>query len=208
MIADYLLLTLLWAAYCAAHSALISIPVTNRFKRVLAGRYRFYRLFFNIFSVVTLVPLIIYSHSARFDSEPFFAWSGYWGIVRYSLVTLGVVLFVAGAQHYSMLQFLGINQIRRASARGALTGSGDLDNTGVLGLVRHPWYVAVFILLWTSNLDEAAITVNLVLSAYLIVGTLLEEAKLVSEFGEEYRRYQDRVSMFIPLKWLAGRRPR
>jgi len=113
---------------------------------------------------------------------------------------------VAGARHYSMLQFLGIQQIRKESARSAMTASGDLDDTGVLGLVRHPWYVAVFILLWTSDLNGAAITVNLVLSAYLIVGTLLEERKLVIEFGEEYRRYQDRVSMFIPLKWLTNRR--
>jgi protein-S-isoprenylcysteine O-methyltransferase Ste14 len=208
MASDYLLLVLLWGVYCAVHSALISISVTRWFKTVLADRYSFYRLFFNVFSLITLTPLVIYSHSARFNSDPFFAWRGYGGIVRYSLVGLGMVLVVAGARHYSMLQFLGINQIRKASARGAMTGSGDLDKTGVLGLVRHPWYVAVFILLWTSDLNAAAITVNLVLSAYLIVGTLLEERKLLIEFGEEYRRYQERVSMFIPLKWLTARRTR
>ncbi len=197
---------LLWAAYCAVHSTLISIPVTSWLKAVLASRYRFYRLFFNIFSIATLIPLVMYSHSARFRTEPLFTWSGYWRILQYCLIGLGLVLVVAGARHYSMLQFLGIQQIRKESARSAMTASGDLDDTGVLGLVRHPWYVAVFILLWTSDLNRAAITVNLVLSAYLIVGTLLEERKLVIEFGEEYRRYQDRVSMFIPLKWLTNRR--
>jgi hypothetical protein len=49
MAADYMLLALLWIAYCAVHSALISIPVTNWFKEMLADRYRFYRLFFNVF---------------------------------------------------------------------------------------------------------------------------------------------------------------
>lgn len=206
MISDYVLLALLWAAYCAVHSVLITISVTRWLKAVLASRYRFYRLFFNSFSLATLIPLVMYSHSARFSSDPLFAWSGYWRILRSCLVALGVVLFVAGARHYSMLQFLGIQQIRKESARSAMTASGDLDDTGVLGLVRHPWYVAVFILLWTSDLNGAAITVNLVLSAYLIVGTLLEERKLVIEFGEQYRRYQERVSMFIPLKWLTARR--
>jgi len=208
MTSGYLLLALLWAAYCAVHSALISISVTSFFKTVLAGRYRFYRLSFNLFSIITLIPLVVYSHSERFNSEPLFAWTGYWEIVRYSLVGLGVILVVGGARHYSMFQFLGISQIRKEAARSAMTESGDLDDKGVLGLVRHPWYVAVFILIWTNDLNAAAITVNLVLSAYLIVGTLLEERKLVIEFGEEYRRYQERVSMFIPLKWLTARRPR
>jgi protein-S-isoprenylcysteine O-methyltransferase Ste14 len=40
-----------------------------------------------------------------------------------------------------------------------------------------------------------------VLSAYLVIGTLLEERKLVLEFGDKYREYQRQVSMFIPLKW-------
>ncbi len=208
MASDYLLLTLLWITYCAVHSALISISVTNWFKKTLADRYRFYRLFFNVFSLITLIPVVMYSHTARFDSEPIFAWSGYWGLVRYSLAGVGVLLFVAGARHYSMLQFLGISQIRKVPASGAMTGSGNIDDRGVLGLVRHPWYVAVFILLWTGKLNGAAITGNLVLSAYLVLGTLLEERKLLIEFGEEYGRYQDRVSMFIPVKWLAGRRAR
>ena len=142
MVSDYVLLALLWGAYCAVHSALISIPVTNWFRKVLAGGYRFYRLSFNIFSLITLVPLVMYSQSAPFHSEPLFAWGGYWGIVRYSLVGLGVLLFVAGACHYSMLQFLGVNQIRKASVGGAIAAGGDLDDSGVLGLVRHPWDVA------------------------------------------------------------------
>jgi methanethiol S-methyltransferase len=206
MMFDYLLLALLWTAYCVVHSSLISISVTRWLMLGLASGYRFYRLFFNLFSIVTLVALIMYSHSARFNSEPLFTWGGRWQILRYFLVGLAVVLVVTGARHYSMLQFLGIHQIRQQSVGGAMTGSGDFDDRGVLGIVRHPWYVAVFILLWTSDLNAAAITVNLVLSAYLVVGTLLEERKLVIEFGEEYRRYQGRVSMFIPVKWLTARR--
>ena len=148
----------------------------------------------------------MYSHSTRFNSDTLFAWSGYWRILRYCLVGLGIVLVAAGARHYSMLQFLGFQQIRKESAHGAMTSSGNCDGSGVLGLVRHSWYVAVFIFLWTSDLNVTAITVDLVLSAYLIVGALLEERKLVIEFGEEYRLYQDHVSMFIPLKWLTKER--
>jgi protein-S-isoprenylcysteine O-methyltransferase Ste14 len=44
-----------------------------------------------------------------------------------------------------------------------------------------------------------------ILTAYLIVGTLLEEKKLVREFGMEYRAYQARVSMFLPYKWVKSK---
>jgi hypothetical protein len=54
IMSDYLLLALLWAAYCTVHSVLISIPVTSWLRTVLASRYPFWRLFFNIFSIVTL----------------------------------------------------------------------------------------------------------------------------------------------------------
>ena len=72
----------------------------------------------------------------------------------------------------------------------------------MLGYIRHPWYLAVFLLLWTSNQNTGSIIINGILSAYLVIGTLLEERKLVLEFGDRYREYQHNVSMFIPLKWL------
>jgi protein-S-isoprenylcysteine O-methyltransferase Ste14 len=42
------------------------------------------------------------------------------------------------------------------------------------------------------------IVVNAVLTAYVIIGTMLEERKLVLEFGDSYVRYQKEVPMLIP----------
>ncbi|MDP3480639.1 MAG: hypothetical protein Q8R88_12775 [Desulfoprunum sp.] len=39
------------------------------------------------------------------------------------------------------------------------------------------------------------------LSAYLIIGTILEERKLVVEYGDIYRTYQRQVPMLLPWKW-------
>jgi methanethiol S-methyltransferase len=199
---DYLKLALLWAAYCAVHSALISVRATDYFKHMLGTRYCFYRLFFNAFSLITLIPLFLYSRAPRFQGPPLFSWIGYWQIVQYALIGTAVVLLFTGARHYSMSQFLGLQQIRSNRSTGGLTKSGELDITGVLGVTRHPWYLAVFILLWTKDQNIGSIIINTVLSAYLVIGTLLEERKLVLEFGDKYREYQRKVSMFIPLKWL------
>ena len=202
---DYVLLALLWVAYCVIHSALISITVTNFLKRALRDRYRFYRLFFNFFSVAALVPLLIYSYPARWSAVLLFAWEGPLRIIRYGLMALAAVLLITGSRHYNMSQFLGIQQIRKGKSGTAMTESGEFDSSGVLGIVRHPWYLAVFIFLWARDLNLARMIINVVLSAYLLVGTLLEERKLVLEFGEKYMAYQRQVSMFIPLKWLRSR---
>jgi protein-S-isoprenylcysteine O-methyltransferase Ste14 len=198
----YFVLALLWAAYCAVHSALISITVTGFFKKLLGHGYRFYRFFFNLFSVGTLGLLAIYSRSSYLRDQPLFTWDGKWRTLQCCLAALAILLILSGTRHYDMQQFLGIRQMRRSKS-GMTKDSGDFETTGVLGVIRHPWYLAVFILIWASELNLAAITINLVLSAYLVVGTFLEERKLVFEFGDRYRSYQKQVSMFIPLKWLS-----
>ena len=202
---NYILLALLWIAYCVVHSALISIPVTKFFQRSLEDRYHFYRLFFNFFSLITILPLLMYSHAARWKTEPLFTWEGYMRVIQYCLMALGAVLAITGARHYSILQFLGIQQILKERSGAAMTESGEFDSSGVLGIVRHPWYLAVFIFLWARDLNLADFIINMVVSAYLLVGTLLEERKLVLEFGEKYKAYQCQVSMFIPLKWQRCR---
>mgnify|MGYP000430036309 FL=1 len=198
----YLPLALAWTAYCTLHSAMISETATGFLKRRLGDSFRFYRLFFNSVAMLTLIPVLWYAHTLR--QEAFFSWEGVWLVPKYLLQACGILLLVAGGRHYSLGQFLGISQLRGASSGGLATGGG-IDSSGVLGLVRHPWYTAVVLLLWARDLDMAALVGNGVLTVYIIVGTLLEERKLVHEFGDAYRSYQRRVSMFVPLKWIRRR---
>ena len=57
----YLYSVLGWVLWCTLHSGLISITVTEYAKRQLGSGSRFYRLFYNIISLVTLLPLLYYS---------------------------------------------------------------------------------------------------------------------------------------------------
>ncbi|MCU0578696.1 MAG: hypothetical protein MUF69_04030 [Desulfobacterota bacterium] len=198
----YLILALVWTGYCTLHSAMISETVTGFLKARLGDSFRFYRLFFNSIALLTIIPVLWYSHSLR--QEAIFRWEGVWLVPQYLLLACGVLLAVAGGRHYSLGQFVGISQLRGASSGGLATGGG-IDSSGVLGLVRHPWYTAVVLLLWARDMDMAALAGNCVLTVYIVVGTLLEERKLVHEFGDAYRNYQRRVSMFVPLKWIRRR---
>ena len=86
-----------------------------------------------------------------------------------------------------------------------LSRSGSLVTGGVLGVVRHPWYLGGILLLWARDLNVSGLIVNIILSLYLIFGAWLEEQKLLKEFGASYAEYQKKVSMFIPLRWLFAR---
>ena len=117
-------------------------------------------------------------------------------------VGIAVLLFFLGGRHYDARQVLGIKQIREGTSNKVITDTGEFDTSGILGLTRHPWYLATILFIWARQLDVSAILVNVILTSYLIIGTYLEEKKLIGEFGEGYLTYQKRVSMLMPYKWL------
>jgi len=202
-ITEYLILSILLILWCALHSAMISISVTEYFKRFLGSNYRFYRLLFNITSILTILPVALYAYSVR--TQVIFHWNGYLRIGQVLILGLAVWFFFLGGRHYDIRQVMGIKQVREGTADLAITDTGELDTSGVLGMTRHPWYLATMLLIWARPMDVSAIIVNVILTFYLVIGTCLEEKKLLREFGENYRNYQNKVSMLIPYKWLKER---
>jgi len=199
----YFLLVISWIAWCALHSALISLTVTEWLRKRFPGGFRYYRLLYNFLAVVTLVPVLVYSISLR--EEPIVAWNGPWVIVPILLATAALALFAAGARRYDFRQFIGVRQLNEERSCSVLTDDCSVDTGGVLSVVRHPWYSGGILIVWARPLDLAAIMTNLVICGYFVVGAVLEERKLKRQFGRQYTAYQQRVSMLFPVKWLQRR---
>jgi methanethiol S-methyltransferase len=193
----YLILSSIWAGYCFLHSFLISIRFTNYLNRVLKNYYAFYRLFYVLFSLVLLIWVI--NIPTQLDNEIVIANVPPWSIIR-QILTWGSLLmfFWTFFFNYDSLSFFGIRQILNFGKVKQTNRSEEIKKSGLLALTRHPMYLALIIFLLCQTVTMADIVVNAILIIYVIIGTVLEEKKLVLEFGDAYRKYQQEVPMLIP----------
>ena len=65
--------------------------------------------------------------------------------------------------------------------------------------VRHPLYFGIILGLWaTPFMTITHLVFAILLTAYIIIGVMLEEKDLSKEFGEQYRAYKKKTPMLIP----------
>jgi methanethiol S-methyltransferase len=193
----YLILSIIWAGYCFLHSYLISTRFTNVAARLLKNYYAFYRLFYILVSLVLLVLVIDYT--SQLDNQIIITYVPPWSIIRYVFMWGALLMFFwAFFFNYDSLSFFGIRQILNFGKIKKIDPSVELKKNGLLGITRHPMYLALIIYLWCQTFRLVDIVVNILLTIYVIIGTKLEEKKLVLEFGESYVKYQKEVPMLIP----------
>jgi protein-S-isoprenylcysteine O-methyltransferase Ste14 len=185
------LLGVLWLAYFATHSLLASRAV----KSGIAVRWpklgKRYRLLYNLIAVVLLIPPAAVLH---FSPGPMiWQWTGASAWLANGLALLAVIGFAGARTGYDLALFLGV----RGSSGGALASEG-LRVSGIHRYVRHPWYFFALIIIWSRDMSAAMLVTAVMITLYFVVGSQLEEAKLIDEFGEAYRRYRQRVPGLFP----------
>jgi protein-S-isoprenylcysteine O-methyltransferase Ste14 len=180
------------AIWGVAHSLMASLKFKEFLRRVLGnGGMKFYRLFYNIFSVLSIAPvfyLMIALPDRAFYQIPA-PWN-YFFLAGSGLSTL--FLFVAVLQT-DVLSFVGLRQLFEE------TQPGKLVTKGFYRMVRHPLYTFGLLALWlSSSVTVNSFVVYLGLTIYILVGIYFEERKLLREFGQAYVDYQSVTPMLIP----------
>ena len=202
---EYLTLGVLCCTWCVMHSGMISLSFEKWIRKRLKRKYKFYRLFYNLIALGTFLPLLQYK--VYLKGPALFSWEGEWSFLQISLYCIAGVLFIAGAASYDLFQFFGISQIISGESHSTLSSGGQMKTSGILSVTRHPWYLGGLILVWIlyTELDIASLLVNTIFSFYLVIGTFLEERKLVIKLGKQYKAYQKEVSMLFPIKWFTSK---
>ncbi|MEF8792369.1 methyltransferase family protein [Thiohalorhabdus sp.] len=193
---SYIGLVVAWAAYLAVHSLLAARRVKAAVARRWPASARAYRLIYSLVAAVTLVPLV--ALTVALNGPQVVAWHGPAWWLAQAAALAAVLGFTTTVRGYDMGQFLGLGN------RSAVTEDGreswePLRLTGLHRFVRHPWYFFGLVILWTRDLDLAGLVAVLTITVYLVVGSRLEERKLMEAYGDAYAAYRRRVPGLIPI---------
>ena len=169
-------------------AAVHSLFATDWAKKILhgAGR-RGYRLCYNIASLLMFGWVMsVYRHSEVLYFVP-----GIWSLVMYLLQLVVLVILVSCLRQTGIGNFSGF----------AKPASVPFTNTGWYSIVRHPLYFfSIFFMALNPVMTAQWLMLTIMSTAYFIIGGLIEERRLVIDFGEAYRHYQQRVPFIIPRK--------
>jgi protein-S-isoprenylcysteine O-methyltransferase Ste14 len=195
-----LLLFLGWAMFYALHSALAHHSVKAFVQSKAKGHYRYYRLLFNLISVVFLSGLLVFQFSL--PAETILQLPALLPIAGTLVFVLGLVVLVVAFASFNKAEFVGLQQLRLTDApKQTQHQVTQLTKTGMYAYVRHPLYFGIVLLLVGALLYIPSYPMLVFVATsliYLPIGVYLEEQKLIVEFGDAYRLYQKEAKRFIP----------
>jgi protein-S-isoprenylcysteine O-methyltransferase Ste14 len=194
---NHLILLLLWLLFYVPHSVLAIESVKSKLTKQWPFLKRYYRILYNVQSFLLFV--LAFSYQRQLQSQVLFQVKSFVYVFAISLILLSFAIIALSFRHYDKKEFLGLQQYKHATFNVAI--GSNLSVKGLNQYVRHPLYSATFMFLFGYLLYkpfDTSLVFVLVSSVYLLVGTWLEEKKLIKQFGDAYKSYQQKVPMFIP----------
>ena len=199
---NYFLLCTLWILWCFLHSFLITTRTTIWLRKRLGEKIVFYRIIYNLFSLITVLPLLYWQGTIPGPTviplPPFLM------IFKYIALGFGVIVVAGSFASVDVQEFIGIRQM--ISGDQQKEKDPVISKHGLYGIVRHPMYFGG-IIYFTASMTDAPLPQflgYLILTIYMVIGTVREDRRLAMELGDVYRNYQKEVPMILPR--LPGRK--
>lgn len=187
---------ILSAAFFMQHSCMIRRRFRDRLSAIIPSHYN--GAAFTIASSIVLIAVIVLWQSSTtviYELQGFLRWIAR-GIFISAITGIGL-------SAYALKSF---DLFGRAPIKAYLSGEPIRPQKFVVHgpylWVRHPLYFFVLLLIWSCpDLTADRLLLNILWTAWIYIGTILEEKDLLSDFGDKYREYQNKVPMLIPWNW-------
>lgn len=186
---DYIILFVSWVLYFFIHSVLASDHVKGQFisKKFITARK--YRMMYSIVSTIGLFAILILQ--LYLPSTHIFATSSISRFIGLVLAVCGIIILKRSFQLISMKSFLGVKDEPNLK----------MVQNGIHKMVRHPIYSGTILLVIGAVIfvpSDLMIISALSIIAYLPVGIMFEEEKLVNTYGQEYIAYKKITPAIFP----------
>lgn len=161
-------------------------------------RHGWYRLFYNVISVVTLAPVFIY---AALYAQSLYTVPAPFALAFRLIQVIGAIGVMVSILQIDWLRFAGFRQAWAFLHRDTLPLPDEaLTTTGVYRWVRHPLYFFSLLVLWfTPTMTDIGLVFNIAATVYFVLGSIVEEKRMVAAYGDTYVAYQRDVPWMIPL---------
>ena len=184
-----ILIIIVWGI---VHSIMASLGFKDFLRRTFEdGWMRFYRLFYNVFSVLSFAPIFYLVFAL--PSKNLYQAPAPWNYLMLAGQGLSALLLLVAVLQTDTLSFVGLRQLFEDEK------NGELVTRGLYHLMRHPLYTFGLLFLWLSpEMTVNSFVFYILLTFYILVGAYFEERKLLREFGQAYADYKDSTPMLIP----------
>lgn len=196
---QYFILILLWIAFGALHSLMITPRLTTWLSKHIGKGYAFYRLFYNLFAILSFGW--IFSYTRSLDSTWLIIFQPPWTYLRDLIIAGSILLIGIAFFTYDPFEFVGLRQIQHFISPYPPKSppvQNIIVSNGLLGQVRHPMYLATILIMWSLDSTWADLLTHIILTLYIFVGIYFEEKKLITQYGQSYLEYKRSVPMLLP----------
>jgi len=180
---------LLFSLYTAAYYTLHSFLTSHWIKTYTD--FRWYRIIYNLIAIITIIPIVI----SLYRNSYFQGFGSLQMIVGFSSVAFGLLIHRSTFKWFTPQEFAGTSLNKEEDKR--------LISDGIYETLRHPFYLGTLFIIWGLWVIFGSmyyLSFAMLSTVYVFIGSKLEEAKLIKQFGTSYQNYIEEVPMLLPFK--------